>query len=193
MRSSGASKRTTNSRYAGSMPLVPKNTASSSSSSASGGNGFSRVNPLTQRGGMFLMREYHNISKGHKSDDQTSTRASERPIWNERYAPSSPVKYEIWRPLEWPELPPDGNECDNVPRKSDAESVAPSPDKGRERQHQSCTFQLATKPTECWEEPPTPKLPNSAPPIRSSADRPYYPPHPQSFHHPTSRTTPSLP
>ena len=75
-----------------------------------------------------LNREYHNISKGHKSDGQTSTRASERQIWNERYAPSSPVKYEIWRPLEWPESPPDGNERDNVPRKSDAESVAPSPD-----------------------------------------------------------------
>lgn len=75
---------------------------------------------------------------------------------------------------------PDGNERDNVPRKSEGEPIASSPDKGKERQHQSRTFQLATEPTERWEElPPAPKVPNSAPPIRSSAERPsgpYYPP-----------------
>ena len=79
---------------------------------------------------------------------------------------------------------PDGNERDSAPRKTDGEPTASLPDKGKERQ-QSRAFQLATEPTERWEEPPpapgmgNAKLPNSAPPIRSSADRPqgpYYPP-----------------
>jgi hypothetical protein len=84
-----------------------------------------------------------------------------------------------------PILEPDGHERDNVARQNDGEPVASSPDKGKERQHQSRTFQLATQPTERWEKssaPGTgnPKLPNSAPPERQLADRspgPYYRPH----------------
>ena len=86
------------------------------------------------------------------------------------------------RPLTIKE--PDGHKRDNVPRQNDGEPVASSPDKGKERQHQSRTFQLTTNPTERWGKPSAPgmgnpKLPNFAPPVRPLADRspgPYYRP-----------------
>jgi hypothetical protein len=62
---------------------------------------------------------------------------------------------------------PDGSERDNIPRKNDGESVALSPDKGKERQHQSRTLQLVTEPNGRREELPVPGSPS--PPLSESS------------------------
>ncbi len=134
-------------------------------------------------------------------DDRPSTRAGERPIraGTERYAPSSPVKHEIWKPnvpaeeeaagtrrglgrrgstasqrsvgsnsiRSLPTEPILERPDDAILRKNEGEQVSASPDKGKERQHSSRTFQLATEPVERWDELPIPSSrlpPNSAPP-----------------------------
>ena len=81
---------------------------------------------------------------------------------------------------------PDGNENGGMARKGDGEKATEPSDKGKERQNQSRTFQIATEQGE----PELPfasnlkQPPNSAPPTgRLSSDRPSgttyaYPPHP---------------
>ena len=161
-------------------------------------------------------------------DDRPSTRAGERPTraGTERYAPSSPVKHEIWKPNVTAEEEAAGTRRGGLARRGSTASqrsvgsnsirsltaepilerpdnailrknegeqqVSPSPDKGKERQHSSRAFQIATEPVaERWDEIlPSRVPPNSAPPGRSPSDRPplgpYYPPQrsPSIKHHP---------
>ena len=86
-----------------------------------------------------------------------SARASEHPTRND---PSSPVKYENWRPDINTEEKAAGR------RKDYGEPVTSPPDKGKELQHQNRFFQLVTEPNELREEIPVPV--SSSPPLSES-------------------------